>query len=343
MQREIKLCHLKFILSWMRVRGTLPPDVVLAIKIGKALEQYRAAGSKQERRAAVRSLVKRVKPEEIRPAMLRLRTCIENAQAVDVAHKDHTGKRKSFKGPQYYAVVPGAPKWRLAARPDEVQSESGLLRVIDEKTTGRMSQRLRHIFFFFGLVVYLSEAEKIEAAYGTAMEAWKKACDAERKRCNHRNRSHQGKKNKGRTVQFERPFYPARPVKAKVPDIELMPLLTGTVKNEAGEDVAAPQPASFFFSPFRAGADIDRALEAIAMIEEAFAKKEFPARTNPTCKFCPYRIGCPGFAEYERTHQPTSDLVQITANNSSKEASAVDLATSASTPVDGCTAYEFAH
>ncbi|HEY9720327.1 MAG TPA: hypothetical protein V6C69_22800 [Trichormus sp.] len=281
-------CMRRLLWGMLRHRRITTPGDRLAQRVGKGFEIARAAETPDEVEEAVEATVARFAPEEQPAVRERLVELLERADVIDeeIAEEEpECDNVVAEKQTQFYAPLPG--DWRMAAKPDGVNyltntPEYGdVVQVVEEKTKGYYSSFLREQLYFFGLVISVALQREFDAEEA---KAWAKYRED--------------------TAVWERQRYqnghrvprPRKPRSSRRRAIQLVPLLAGKVRNEAGELVPAPQPSPFMYSRWREPQKLAEAVAATQKIEKAFADNDFPAESGTHCHGCPFRFDCDKFA-----------------------------------------------
>lgn len=295
-------CLRRMLLTLQGERGEISDGERRARRIGKTFENARACDTAEERNAVIAEALERIDDADERKFVEdRLADLLERAEEID-EQTPSTGAAVKEKQARFRWTDPQTG-WQLPAWPDDVEYDfdaktgEAIIRVSDDKTAGRMTERIRQHLLFFGLVISLSKQEETRLEQ---VEERKQRDELERSMPRHRQHSRKGGHRRSEPRQRLDFDLRAEQKPHVQPKIVLVARLTGRVR-DGDNFVPAPQPDPLWYSRRREREQLDLVRRVIKKIEHAFETGEFPARASRDgCRDCPFKNGCQAYDERQR-------------------------------------------
>jgi hypothetical protein len=266
-------CKRKFRKTVGKHKGEVSTGDQIAAIIGKAVELVTATSDPEERSIIVEAALQQLPDEEQPDALRRVETCVSRSD--ELRSDEQTAKVRTQHQFKWFDEVTG---WSLMAKPDFVRfardARGPVIQIIDEKTSGHITNYQRRFLHFLGIVVAKQLNEE------------KKAALAEAKRLD----IHPTYTVSGFLAELVNEF--GLEVLYSNTSIELVIRLLGDNNNNPGDQ---REVSIGFHSRGRQWEQLAEIREVISGIQAAFDADDFPAKTDWNCDRCPFKLDCPAY------------------------------------------------
>jgi death-on-curing protein len=281
---NVKYCMRLFLMEYQHSQGDVSWEQRMARRLGKIFETVRASATEEKAEEAVAKGLAPLTEDEQAFTKERLARLLTRAEQVDAMFEDPNEIRKLLLAPQYY--IPLRRGWKFAAKPDEVQFVYDIndvlmmVRVIDEKIGGRLTEKTKENMLWFGWAV------------AKAMKAEMLELERKRKEQEGTGASRSGpRRNRHPWLRRQ----PKNTSPALGVPLKMAVRWMGLVRNAAGVLVDANQPPELDHVERLEENFENQAVAATRKIEGAFEENDFPATPNELCHQCPFRSDCPAW------------------------------------------------